>query len=171
MTPEITIHAARTKAEIDDVRGLCWAYRDYLLGFDSGMKEIVGVFYPVDAYTALMKDLVQKHARPRGEILLAKQGGQSVGCAMMHALNAEDIEIKRVFVQAQARGTGAGEALSRALIDQARRDGAHRVLLDTNANFARARRLYEKLGFQQRGPYSDIPASVLPLLVFYELIL
>ena len=171
MTPEITIQAARTEDEIDAVRRLCWEYRDYLLGFDSSMKDIVGVFYPVDAYAALMQDLAGKHARPRGEILLARQGGQSVGCAMMHALNAEDIEIKRVFVQAQARGTGAGETLSRALIDQARRDGAKRMLLDTNANFAGARRLYEKLGFQQRGPYSDIPDSVLPLLVFYELIL
>lgn len=165
----ITLQPARTSDEIDDVRRLCWEYRDYLLGFDSSMKDITEIFYPADAYAALMQNLPQKHARPQGEMLLAKLDGQSVGCAMMHALNSEDVEIKRVFVQSQARGTGAGEKLSQALIDQARSDGAKRVLLDTNTNFTGARRLYEKLGFQQRGPYSDIPEAALPLLVFYEL--
>lgn len=169
MTAAITIRAARTPEDIDDVRQLCWEYRDYLLAFDDYMQEIVNVFYPEDAYTALMKDLALKHARPQGEILIAALDGQSVGCAMMHPLNDQDVEIKRVFVQAQARGTGAGEKLSQALIDQARRDGAKRILLDTNASFTGARRLYERLGFQQRAPYSDIPEAVLPMLVFYEL--
>ncbi|ABG32651.1 N-acetyltransferase [Roseobacter denitrificans] len=169
MSPVITIRPARTSDELDDVRRLCWEYRDYLLGFDASMKNIVDVFYPVDAYTALMQDLAGKHARPRGEILLAKRDEHSVGCAMMHALNDQDVEIKRVFVQAQARGTGAGAQLSQALIEQARSDGAKRILLDTNASFTGARRLYEKLGFTQRGPYSEIPEVALPMLVFYEL--
>lgn len=171
MTGSVTVRPARTPQDMNDARQLCWEYRDYLLAFDQSMQEIVDVFYPQAAYAALMQDLPVKHARPDGEILIAAQNGQAIGCAMMHALNDHDVEIKRVFVRAEARGTGAGEKLSQALVDQARADGRRRVLLDTNMQFAGARRLYERLGFQLRGPYSDIPAKVLPMLVFYELTL
>ena len=55
------------------------------------------------------------------------------------------------------------------MIDAIRADGYQRVLLDTHADFIAARRLYEKLGFRLRGPYSDVPAFVADKLVFYEL--
>ncbi len=169
MTQPVAIRAAEAPRDFEAVRQLCWEYRDYLRDFDENMRQIVEVFYPIDAYGALMDSLPVKHARPKGIVLLAEQDSVPKGCGMYHPLNPEECEIKRVFVRSDLRGGGAGEKLSRALIEQAREDGYSRILLDTNASFAGARKLYEKLGFQQRGPYSDIPAETLPFLVFYEL--
>ena len=155
--------------DLPDAQQLCWEYRDYLLGFDDSMERIVEAFYPTAAYAELLQNLAQKHARPKGIVLLAEQNGAAIGCGMYHPLNDADCEIKRVFVREAARGTGAGEQLSRALINQARADDYNRILLDTNAQFIGARKLYEKLGFTERGPYQDVPADVLSDLVFYEL--
>lgn len=169
--PEVVIRRTETSADIDTVRQLCWEYRDYLLTFSAAIRPMMETFYPKDAYAVLMADLPVKHARPRGVILLAEIDGEPVGCGMTHALNAEDVEVKRVFVRDVARGTGAGARLSQALVDQARADGFKRVLLDTAAQFTHAQKLYEKLGFQARGPYSDLPPGTEDLLVFYEYVL
>ncbi|GFE51733.1 N-acetyltransferase [Roseobacter cerasinus] len=168
MTGRVTIRPAESAADQDTVRTLCWEYRDHLIDFDPALRPMMETFYPEDGYRQLMHGLAEKHARPRGIILLAELEGVPVGCGMTHRLNAEDAEIKRVFVRAEARGTGAGQALSQALLDQARADGYARVLLDTAAAFKGAQRLYERLGFQSRGPYAELPEGTENKLVFYE---
>ncbi|WP_300055460.1 GNAT family N-acetyltransferase [uncultured Roseobacter sp.] len=165
----VRIRAATTAADLEAVRGLCWDYRAYLTGFSPELRPLMETFYPEAGYTALMQELAEKHARPRGIILLAELDGRPVGCGMTHPLNDQDAEIKRVFVRAEARGSGAGQALSQALVDQARADGYDRVLLDTSAAFTGAQRLYERLGFQARGPYAELPPGTADKLVFYEL--
>lgn len=166
---EVEIATAVMPRDLAAVQRLCWEYRDYLYAFNADMRRIVDHFYAESSYAKLMADLPTKHARPRGIICLATVQGKPEGCGMYHPLSTEDCEIKRVFVRAQHRGTGAGEKLSRALVAQARCDGYRRVLLDTNAKFHGARRLYEKLGFRERGPYSSIPDDVRSAMVFYEL--
>lgn len=168
---EITVRAAKTQQDLEEVRRLCWEYRDYLLGFSAEIRPTIETFYPKDSYASLMEGLAEKHARPRGIILLAELGGAPVGCGMTHPLNDGDAEVKRVFVRAEARGTGAGQTLSQALVDQARKDGYRRVLLDTSMEFKGAQRFYEKLGFRARGPYSELPPGTEDMLVFYELML
>lgn len=168
MTGRISIRAAEDAADLEAVRTLCWEYRAHLVNFDPALRPLMETFYPEDAYARLMEGLAEKHARPQGIILLAELDGAPVGCGMTHALNAQDAEIKRVFVRPEARGTGAGQALSQALVDQARVDGYSRVLLDTAAAFKGAQRLYERLGFQARGPYTELPEGTADKLVFYE---
>lgn len=161
---DVTLRAAEMPRDLAVVQQLCWAYRDYLVDFD----ENLSVFYPKETYGALMDALPEMHAQPRGVILLVEQDGVPVGCGMIHPLNAKDAEIKRVYVSDAARGMGAGFLLSEGLIAHARQAGYARILLDTNAQFAHARRLYEKLGFKARGPYADLPEGTEDALVFYE---
>ncbi|WP_298969761.1 GNAT family N-acetyltransferase [uncultured Roseobacter sp.] len=168
---DLRIRPAEMPRDLPDVQQLCWDYRDHLLSCGPEMQQLVEAFYPEDVYTALMDALPVKHARPYGTILLAELNGAAVGCGMYHPLNKQDAEIKRVFVAEAARGTGAGQKLSQALIDQARADGYRRILLDTNKTFAPARGLYEKLGFENRGPYSALPPGTAEYLTFYELTL
>ncbi|WP_187430363.1 hypothetical protein ROLI_019250 [Roseobacter fucihabitans] len=165
----LTVRAAEMPRDLPVVQELCWEYRAFLLGFDADMRDIVEAFYPQDAYRLLMADLPVKHARPRGEIMLIQDGETPFGCGMIQPLSETDGEVKRVFIRADARGSGAGEMLSRALIAQARADGYLRLLLDTSAKFTTAQKLYEKLGFERRGPYSDLPPDTEQHLVFYEL--
>ncbi|WP_298835582.1 GNAT family N-acetyltransferase [uncultured Roseobacter sp.] len=168
---EVIVRQAETPADLDAVRDLCWEYRDYLLNYSDEVRAAVAVTYGEQAYAALMDQLAAKHARPKGIILIAEKDGEAVGCGMYHPLNDEDAEIKRVFMRKTARGTGAGQKISQCLVDQARSDGYRRILLDTSRQFVHAQRLYEKLGFVSRGPYSELPPEYVKLLAFYELII
>ena len=163
------IRAAQSSADLNAVRSLCWAYRDYLLNFAPAEREMTEVFYPEAKYREVMTELPQLHARPRGIILLAEVEGTVVGCGMSHPLTDSVSEIKRLYVTDAARGTGAGKAICAALIQQARDDGFDQVMLDTSRSFAAARALYTRLGFAERGPYQPLPALAQDLVVFYEL--
>ncbi|XDA99582.1 GNAT family N-acetyltransferase [Sulfitobacter sp. LCG007] len=170
-TRTVSIRQAVAQADFDAVRELCWEYRAYLENFGPEQRRITQVFYPETEYADLMSRLEEKHARPRGIVLLAEIDGQTVGCGMSHALSAEAAEIKRVFLREQARGSGAGRALSQALVDQARADGYKVVYLDTSQDFVAARGLYESIGFEARGPYAPVPRNMEQHLCFYELTL
>lgn len=169
MTQEAVIRAARFPEDLAQVQDLCRAYRDYLSSGNARMRHLTQVYYPEAAYARLMSDLPAKYGKPRHAVLLAETAGQPVGCGMYHPITTEDAEIKRLFIAQDGRGRGIGQALSQALVDHIHRDGYRRILLDTNPDFTAARRLYEKLGFQARGPYTDLPKDVAEMLVFYEL--
>jgi GNAT superfamily N-acetyltransferase len=166
---QITLHEATSPEDLEAVRVLCWAYRDFLLTNSQVDREITETFYPVPKYTAMMADLPRLHARPKGVILLARNEDRTaVGCGMTHALDPETSEIKRVFVNDAARGQGVAALLCSALMTQAKTDGFMRVVLDTSKTLHAAQRLYTKLGFSARGPYQPIPDDILPELLFYE---
>lgn len=166
---QITLTQATSAADLDAVRALCWAYRDFLLANSDIDQEITETFYPVAKYQALMADLVHLHARPQGFILLARDAsGAAVGCGMTHALDPQTSEMKRVFVNHTARGQGTAAQLCTALMAQAKADGFERIVLDTSKSLHAAQRLYLRLGFTPCGPYQAIPADVLPELLFYE---
>ncbi len=169
MAKPVTIRQATSEADIDAVRTLCWAYRDFLLNYAPAERAMTETFYPQAKYALLMDDLAQIHARPSGIILMAERDGEVIGCGMSHRLSDTSSEIKRLYVTDAARGTGAGRLLCEGLIAQARNDGFVQVLLDTSKSFAPARALYSALGFQQRGPYQPLPALAEDLVVFYEL--
>ena len=169
MSDAVTLKPAVTDVELAEVRRLCWDYRAFLLGHSDINARITETFYPVPKYEALMAGLAQAHARPTGIMLLAQDAeGAAIGCGMSHALDAQTSEIKRVFVAPEARGKGVASTLCAALVDRARKDGFARVVLDTSRNLTGAAALYDRLGFTRRGPYQDIPADLLPHLLFFE---
>ena len=169
---EITVAEARSPGDIEAVRGLCWDYRAFLLANSPRDREITETFYPEPRYAEIMADLPRLHARPRGVMLLARNAeGVAVGCGMTHPLSEDRAEIKRVFVSEAARGAGLARRLCKRLVEQARADGYRSLVLDTSTSLKAAQRLYDRLGFRQRGPYQPIPEDVLPDLLFYELAL
>lgn len=91
----------------------------------------------------------------RGCFLLARRGGQAVGCGELKALDAETGEIKRMWVAPEARGIGLARRLLDALEEQARGFGMRRVRLDTNRTLEEARALYRKAGYREIGRYND----------------
>lgn len=159
----------KTALEFDDVRQLCWEYRTFLLGLGSTDAEIVRKFYPKDKYARIMEHLEHEHSPPVGAIKLALNDGDPVGCGMYHTLLPGTAEIKRVFVQKDARGLGAGRELMLALITQCRSDGLSRILMDTSTPLEAAQRLYLSLGFRLRGPYQEVPELARDRLIFFEM--
>jgi ribosomal protein S18 acetylase RimI-like enzyme len=60
-------------------------------------------------------------------------------------------EPERATVAPRARGRGVGEALVKAVLDEARRRGKSEVLLEVTSNNPTARDLYERCGFVATG--------------------
>ena len=164
----VSIQPAETVANLAAVRSLCWDYHSFLLHNSDIDRDITQAFYPAAKYEALMQALPQEHARPQGIILLPKLNDLPVGCGMIHAIDDQTSEIKRVFVSDTARGKGIAAQLCTALMDQARADGYGHMVLDTSITLTGAQRLYTKLGFTPRGPYQPVPEEMLPHLLFYE---
>ena len=101
--------------------------------------------------------------------MLAVFDGDVVGCAMYYPLAMPGVtEIKRVFVDANARGTGAGRAMIEDCMKRARADGYTRMVLDTAINLPEAIALYGRLGFQPCPPFYDPDPVFEPYLRFFE---
>lgn len=89
--------------------------------------------------------------------LLARDaGGTAVGCGGLRLLGPGSGEVKRMYVEPAARGTGVAAALLRALEDHARDFGISRLLLETGTGQPDAIRFYRREGYEPieaYGPY------------------
>lgn len=135
-------------------------FREYAAGLDIDL-----CFQGFDEELA---SLPGKYAPPLGRLLLAGPPGDAVGCVALRPLDpppealggsraAPVGEIKRLYVQPRARGTGAGRALAAALVDAARAFGYRTLCLDTLERMHEAQALYESLGFRRCARYYDNP--------------
>lgn len=161
----------RGEAEIAEIRRLYWEYREFLTALGPYDAEIVAAIYPTDKYAAVLDRLKDEHCPPRGVMRLALRDGAPVGCGMVQTWAPGTAEIKRVFVSGKARGAGVGLALMRALIADCRDLGFNRILMDTSKPLVAAQHLYERLGFQRRGPYQPVPDIAAGHLIFFEMVL
>lgn len=89
---------------------------------------------------------------PKGFFLLGRHGGEPAACAGLRVLGDGVLELTRVFVRPQWRGTGGGSSLLGAVEDVAVSLAAHRIVLDTRLDLVEARALYRRHG------YAEIPA-------------
>lgn len=114
---------------------------------------------------------LDKFRRPSGLLALAEVDGAPAGVAALRVLDDGVVEIKRMFVRPEQRGTGLGGEMLDWLLGRSRDDlGARTVRLDSNRFMADAHRLYESRGFAERPAYagSEIPADLQPLWRFFE---
>lgn len=97
---------------------------------------------------AEIASLPSPYLPPHGALLLAADGPDVLGCGALRALEQPGYaEIKRVYVRPAARGRGIGEAITRGLLDAARRLAFSTVRLDTAPELLAAQALYRRLGF------------------------
>jgi GNAT superfamily N-acetyltransferase len=106
------------------------------------------------------------YAPPRGRLLLGLDNGQPRGCVALRPLETGICEMKRLFVQPEARGTGLGGLLVGRVIATAIALGYERMRLDTLPRMDTAQALYRSLGFRQIGNYNGNPV---PGTLFFEL--
>jgi putative acetyltransferase len=143
------VREATTPADVAFARALIAEYARWLAvdlcfqGFEHELATLPGAY-----------------ARPRGCLLLAGEPGGAFGCIALRPLDgaAEPIgEVKRLFVQAHARGGGWGRRLVDVLIAEARAIGYRELKLDTLERMEYARRLYASVGFRPCPPYYENP--------------
>jgi len=99
-------------------------------------------------FAAELDSLPGAYAPPRGAILIADSGGRPCGCVAVRPLEGHACEMKRLYVQAQARGRGIGDRLVGRICALAREQGYAVMRLDTLASMTAALQLYTRAGFR-----------------------
>jgi GNAT superfamily N-acetyltransferase len=92
---------------------------------------------------------------PYGTFLVARLDGRAVGCGAVRLLDDVTAEIKRMWIDPDARGHGVGRGTLAALEDAARTLGAKVARLDTSAHLAEAIGLYRSAGYVEIPAYND----------------
>jgi GNAT superfamily N-acetyltransferase len=161
-----TIRQATTPDDIALTRALFVEYAQWLnvdlcfQGFDQELATLPGAYAP-----------------PRGRLLLAGLPNQACGCIALRPLEASPGcsggassptpagaagEVKRLYVQPDARNHGWGRMLVLALLAEARTIGYRELKLDTLDWMTDARGLYGKQGFRECAPYylNPLPGAV-----------
>jgi putative acetyltransferase len=140
---------ARTPEDIAHVRRLFRAYAQWLevdlcfQDFERELNELPGCYAP-----------------PAGRLLIARVGGEVVGCVGLRPLEPGVCEMKRLWVEPGFAGQGIGRALAEAIIAAARQIGYRRMRLDTlPARMPAAQHLYATLGFREIPPYYPNPLA------------
>ena len=91
--------------------------------------------------------------------------GTPVGCGAI-VIKPEYGEIKRVYVRPQARGQGVARRLMESLEAKALQNGCRTFMLETGPTQLEALTLYERMGYQSRGPFGDYPED--PFSIFMQ---
>jgi GNAT superfamily N-acetyltransferase len=110
----------------------------------------------------------------RAWILLALADGEITGVASMavttgadaRAPDAGTIYLWQMFVRRDLQGSGLAGALLDRLFAEARRRGYRRIVLWTPTGAARARRFYEREGFEPTGEEDPDSKFGLPLIQY-----
>jgi GNAT superfamily N-acetyltransferase len=117
-----------------------------------------------DGYTAELADVAGRAADPGAVVLAARLGREVVGGVTLvldpSSPLAEHLEpgmagMRMLAVDPSAQGAGAGRALVEGCIEVCRSRGLPLLSLHTHLVFARARALYERMGFV-RTPERDL---------------
>ncbi|HEX6111900.1 MAG TPA: GNAT family N-acetyltransferase [Geminicoccaceae bacterium] len=155
---ECVLVEAQTPEDLAQVRRLFRAYADWLgvdlcfQGFERELAELPGAYAP-----------------PAGRLLIARIGGEVVGCVGLRPLEPEVCEMKRLWVAPGFGGRGIGRALAERIVAAAREIGYQRMRLDTLPDrMPAAQHLYASLGFREIPAYYHNP---LEGVVMLELVL
>jgi ribosomal protein S18 acetylase RimI-like enzyme len=132
-------------------------------------RALIDGYFDDAAYEAELRGLPGCYVPPTGALLVAEQDGVIVGCVALKRLDHERCEMKRLFVDPAAQGSGAGQALARAIVARGKALGYSRMMLDTGPKQIEAQALYRKLGFGDTEPYYEMSPELRDWLVFMEL--
>lgn len=110
---------------------------------------ILDLFALEDTDRAVLQDPRGYILARGGQICIAEQHGQVVGCCALLAMAAGEMELAKMTVAESQRGRGVGRRLLRFAIDVARSMGALRLYLESNTRAESAIHLYEQLGFRR----------------------
>ena len=149
MEPEI-VPAFDRKEEL---RALFTEYTDMLIAGDSKFSG----YLVIQNYEEEVAHPEKKYGPPGGRLYLAYVNGQLAGCIGMRRLDAENCELKRLYVKPAFRGNGLGKKLIDRIVSDAREVGYRHLVLDTLPFLKTALRIYGEYGFYETESYNGSP--------------
>jgi DNA-binding MarR family transcriptional regulator/GNAT superfamily N-acetyltransferase len=142
--------AVQITAEAPDSADARWCVEQYF-------RELAGRFEtgfdPAKTIPANADELTP----PAGVFVVARLGGQPIGCGALKLKDRRVGEVKRMWVAADARGLGVGRRILETLEARARESGVSTLRLETNRTLEEAHALYRKCGYVEVRPFNDEP--------------
>ena len=144
------------------------------IGLESpDQDEIRAIFAASDAVSAALYPAESNHpvyadtlSGPKARFLVARSDGRAIGCAALILGEGGAAELKRMYVDPAARGTGLGRELLQAAEEAGHAEGVRIVQLETGIHSHAALGLYRRFGYRERGPFGSYRPD--PLSVFME---
>ena len=130
---------------------------DHVRQFFRNYAAWLGVDLCFQGFDEEMASLPGAYAAPQGRLFYADSGGQPAGCVGLRPLSEGICEMKRLYVEPQVRGLGAGRSLVLAAIRAAKVLGYRRMMLDTLPAMRIAVKLYREMGFHETPAYYQTP--------------
>jgi ribosomal protein S18 acetylase RimI-like enzyme len=122
--------------------------REYVLELD---RRFPSGFDPARSISAGAREL----RPPDGLLVLASLHSEPIGCGALKFHDGEPTEIKRMWVDASARGLGVGRRLLAELEARAATRGSTRVVrLETNGTLTEAIAMYRSAGYEEVPPFN-----------------
>jgi GNAT superfamily N-acetyltransferase len=163
------IRRAESQADLEAVSRLMRAFVEWHCERHASDRHIIDSYFDPESFAAELRGLPGAFAPPEGALLVAEDEGGIAGCVALRPLGDGACEMKRMFVFPDWHGKGVGRLLGRAIVEEARRLGHRRMLLDTGPAQSEAQGLYRRLGFRDTEPYYDLTPQLRDWLVFMEL--
>ena len=129
--------------------------QELIAALDAGLAEL----YPPEQRFG--PNLKAHHLEAgRGTFLVARDDGRAVGCGAIRMLDANTVEVKRMYVEPDQRGRGIARAVLANLEAVARQLGATRLVLETGTHSPDALALYSRAGFTQIDCWGEYATSL-----------
>ena len=128
----------------------------------SALDRYLSSLYPPTSNHFLDLDQL---SRPEIRFFVARRAGAPVACGALRLADGYG-EVKRMYVDPQARGGGLGRALLGAIEAQARLEGITLLRLETGIPQAEALSLYRSAGYRDCPPFGEYQTD--PLSLFLE---
>lgn len=93
---------------------------------------------------------IETHYIERGGIfeIIENEAGELLGTVGLYPMNAEIVELRKMYFSPKLRGQGFGKKTLQRMIEKARELGYRKIYLETAVILKEAVHLYEKFGFQ-----------------------
>lgn len=165
------LSAFRELSDAGDFVQLEWIVLEYFRFICDELRTNFDLDVSPEEPTANMMAQPEKFLPPLGRSFVSEADGNITGMVFLKPTGDPcTVEIKRLYVRPNARGTGLGRRLAEFVIDVAREGGASRVVLDSTKNLTQAIKMYERMGFEATDPYPSSElvsyAEILPYAVF-----
>ena len=118
------------------------------------------------SFDSEIENPLYKYSAPTGALFIATYHATPVGCIALQPLQeGGTCEMKRLYVESEYRNLKIGDALVKALLQEAQLLGYTTMKLDTLERLQAAIKLYQKFGFETVNAYYDNP---LPGVVYMQ---
>jgi len=167
MTNSEQIIQVTSAKDVDQVRALLNEYIAFASSISPGINSVPAF----KGYEDEFAKLPGIYAPPTGRLLMALEDSQPAGCVALKRIGPDVCELKRLYVRPQFRGKKIGSKLVEMLVDEARKMGYSKMVLDSHKSMKSAHRIYQEVGFRFVEAPADFPERLRNEVVFMELAL